>query len=66
MHSRLGFAAGSPLSGPNQRLLQAANSYRFRCDAGSSPALFPHGGSGPIVPSLALDAAAEAQDVMLT
>jgi hypothetical protein len=47
----------------NKRLLQAANTYRFRCDAGSSPALFPHGGSEPIVSRLAFDAAAEAQVV---
>src|SRR5690606_89997 len=43
----------------NKRLLQAA----FRFDARSSPALFPNGGSGPIVSLLAFDAAAEAQGV---
>jgi hypothetical protein len=51
---------------PNKRLLQAAYVQRFRFDAGSSPALFPHGGSGPIVSSLAFDAAAEAQVVRRT
>jgi hypothetical protein len=47
----------------NKRLLQAADVRRFCFDARSSPALFPHGGSGPIVSSLVFDAAAEAQVV---
>ena len=51
---------------PNKRLLQAARVHRIGFDAGSSPALFPHGGSGPIVSSLAFDAAAEAQGVDIT
>ncbi len=51
---------------PNKRLLQAADSDRFRFDARPSPALFPHGGSGPIISALVFDAAAEAQVVGLT
>ncbi len=50
----------------NKRLLQAAYVRRFRFDARSWPALFPHEGSGPIVSSAAFDAAAEAQVVGLT
>lgn len=38
----------------NKRLLQTAQVHRFRFDAGSSPALFPLGGSGPIVSPLKL------------
>ena len=57
---------GWSVDDPNKRLLQAADGDRFRFDAGSSPALFPHGGSAPIVPLLAFDAAAEAQDVRQT
>jgi hypothetical protein len=48
---------------PNKRLLQAAYFRRFRFDAGTSPALFPFWGSGPIVSSLAFNAAAEAHVV---
>src|SRR5690606_16051813 len=47
----------------NKRLLQAAYVRRFCFDAGSSPALFPHGGSGSIISLHAFNAAAEAQGV---
>jgi len=49
---------------PNKRPLQAAGVHRFRCDSGSSPALFPRGGSGLLFVRLTFDAAAESRDVV--